>query len=301
MRLHAGRPDAIALALFVNCVVLASGNFIAVRFSNLELPPLWGAGLRFSLAAAVFLAMVLVARLRWPPKAVLRPMVLLGVLNFGAFYALMYWALLHLTAGVATVVMATVPLATLGLAVAQGVERLRMRAVWGGFAAVSGIAWMSLAPGPLVLPLVPLLAIVAAVACVAQSIILAKRVSNLHPAVVNAVAMTVGAALLLLASRAAGETWRWPSQPEALWALLYLVVLGSVGLFGLTLLLIRRWSPSAASYAFVAMPVTTLLLEGLIAGVPVTATALAGAGLVMVGVWFGALAPEPPTPASESA
>ncbi len=293
------RPHAVALALFVACVVLGSGNFIAVRFSNLDLPPLWGAGLRFSLAATVFVVIALAARVPWPPRAMVRGAALLGLLNFGVFYALMYWALLHLTAGVATVVMATVPLATLGLAVAQGLERLRARAVWGALAAVLGIAWMSLAPGALTLPALPLLALVAAVACVAQSIILAKRVSSLHPAMVNALAMPVGAAVLLLASRAAGEPWAWPTLPEARWALLYLVVLGSVGLFGLTLLLIRRWAPSATSYVFVAMPVTTLLLEALIAGVPVTTAALIGAGLVMLGVWFGALAPGPPAPSAD--
>jgi len=36
--------------LFAGCVVLAASNFVAVTYSNLDLPPLWGAGLRFGLA-----------------------------------------------------------------------------------------------------------------------------------------------------------------------------------------------------------------------------------------------------------
>jgi len=286
-----GRPDAIALVLFGLCVLLGSGNFLAVRFSNLELPPLWGAGLRFAMAAAVFTGIALATRRRWPRGAMLGHTVVFGLFNFGLFFALMYWSLLHVTAGVATIVLASVPLVTLALAVAQRMERFQARSLIGGVAALLGIGWIAFSPTALDVPLVPLLALLAATAAVGQSIILGKRVSGNHPAITNAVAMSSGAVLLLAASLAAGEAWSWPALPEARWALLYLVGFGSVGLFALTLLLIRRWTPSAASYAFVVIPVTTMLLEAWLADVPVTATALVGAGLVMVGVWFGALAP----------
>jgi drug/metabolite transporter (DMT)-like permease len=286
-----GRPDAIALVLFGLCVLLGSANFLAVRFSNLELPPLWGAGLRFAMAAVVFTGIALATRRPWPRGAMLGRTVVFGLFNFGLFFALTYWSLLHVTAGVATIVLASVPLVTLALAVAQRMERFQARSLIGGVAALLGIGWIAFSPTALDVPLVPLLALLAATAAVGQSIILGKRVSGNHPAITNAVAMSSGAALLLAASLAAGEAWSWPALPEARWALLYLVGFGSVGLFALTLLLIRRWTPSAASYAFVVIPVTTMLLEALLADVPVTATALVGAGLVMVGVWFGALAP----------
>ena len=286
------RPDPIALALFAACVLLGSGNFIAVRFSNLELPPLWGAGLRFSLATGAFLVIALLSRRPWPRGLLLRRTVLFGSLNFGLFFALMYWALLQVTAGVATIVTATVPLLTLLLAGAQGLERFRPRALLGAVAALLGIGWMAFSPTDLGLPPLALLALIAAAVTVGQSIILGKHVSGNHPAITNTVAMASGALLLLIASRAVGEPWALPTLPEARWALLYLVLFGSVGLFALTLLLIRRWTPSAASYAFVVIPLATLLLEALVAGVPVTAAALVGAGLVVAGVWFGALAPD---------
>ena len=47
-------PDRLALGAFAGAVVIGGSNFVAVRFSNRELDPLWGAGLRFALAAAVF-------------------------------------------------------------------------------------------------------------------------------------------------------------------------------------------------------------------------------------------------------
>jgi drug/metabolite transporter (DMT)-like permease len=76
-----------------------------------------------------------------------------------------------------------------------------------------------------------------------------------------------------------------------IWALAYLVTFGSVGLFASTLAVIRRWTVTASSYAVVLMPVATLGLEALLAGVPITGSAVLGAALVAVGVWVGALAP----------
>ncbi|MBW3537634.1 MAG: EamA family transporter, partial [Actinobacteria bacterium] len=59
-------PDALALATFLVAVTLGGANFIAVRFSNRELDPFWGAALRFGLATILFVLIALALRLRWP-------------------------------------------------------------------------------------------------------------------------------------------------------------------------------------------------------------------------------------------
>jgi drug/metabolite transporter (DMT)-like permease len=64
-----------------------------------------------------------------------------------------------------------------------------------------------------------------------------------------------------------------------------------VGLFVLVLLVVRRWTASATSYMFVLFPVVTMALGAWLADEPVTAQGLTGAGLVTLGVWFGALSP----------
>jgi drug/metabolite transporter (DMT)-like permease len=125
----------------------------------------------------------------------------------------------------------------------------------------------------------------------AESIIIGKRLSANHPAMTNAVGMTVGASLLLALSALTGEAWALPRETEALVAVVYLVTLGSVGLFVLVLLVVRRWAASATSYMFVLFPVSTMLLELVLLGEPVTAQAATGAAMVMAGVWFGALGP----------
>ncbi len=284
-------PDPFTLGAFGLSVLFGAGNFLAVRLSNLGLPPFWGAGLRFGTAAVTFVALALLLRLRWPQGRLLGLTVLYGVLGFGLFYALMYWSLTRVTASVAVIVMAVVPLATLLLASAQGTERLQARNTLGAFLALAGIAWLAFGPQAVVVPLVALATMLAAAAAVSQSIIVSKRISGNHPIVTNAIALGVGAMVLLAISSVAGEAWALPSEPEAVWAVLYLVTFGSLGLFVLVLLVVRRWTASATSYMFVLFPVVTMLLEAWILDEPITAQALTGAALVMIGVWFGALSP----------
>ena len=283
--------DALTLGAFAVAVTLGGGNFLAVRFSNRELAPFWGAGLRFAVAALLFVGIAAALRLRWPRGSQFGLTVAYGALGFALFYALMYWALVRVTAGMATVVMAIAPLATLLLAAAQGLERLRARNVVGALLALGGIGWMTIASQDVAVPPAAVAAMVGAALAVAQSIILGKRLSGNHPAVTNAVGMATGAILLLALSAFAGERWVLPRQPDAVWAVVYLVTLGSVGLFVLVLLVVRRWTASSTSYMFVLFPVVTLALGAWIADEPVTVHAIVGAGLVMSGVWFGALSP----------
>jgi drug/metabolite transporter (DMT)-like permease len=287
-------PDAISLLLFGLTVTLGGANFLAVRYSNLELAPLWGAGFRFAVAALLFAALAAALRLPLPRGAELRRNLAFGLLSFALFYALMYWALLQVTAGVATVVMATVPLATLLLAVSQRLERLRARSVVGTALALTGILWMTLGPGHLALPPAALLAMLAAAACTGQGIIVAKGLSHNHPVMTNAVAMATGALLLLASSALLGERWVLPSQREVVWAFGYLITGGSIGLFLVALLVIRRWTASASSYMFVLFPVATMALEAWLTREPPLPQALVGALVVMAGVWFGAFAPRAP-------
>jgi drug/metabolite transporter (DMT)-like permease len=77
----------------------------------------------------------------------------------------------------------------------------------------------------------------------------------------------------------------------------YLVTLGSLGLFVLVLLVVRRWTASASSYMFVLFPVVTMLLGAWLADEPLTTRGVFGAVVVMAGVWFGALSPAARQPA----
>ena len=206
--------SASGYVMFALAATLGGINVLAVRISVGELAPFWAAGLRFSLAAIIFIIIALALRLPWPRGRQLFLTMINGLLGISLFYALAYWALVRVTAGTATVVLALVPLVTLLLASAHGFERLSRRAVAGSLLAVVGITWIAIGPGEVTLALLPLLALVVAMVCVGESVIVSKMISANHPAITNAVSLTVGALTLLGMSALTGEQWALPGQPR---------------------------------------------------------------------------------------
>jgi drug/metabolite transporter (DMT)-like permease len=287
--------ERVALASFVAMSVLAGGNAVAVRFSNRELDPLWGATLRFALAAALLLTIMAALRLAFPRGRALAGALLYGALTFGGAFALAYYALVRLHAGFGQTVLALVPLATLLLAVVQRQERLRAGAVVGALLATAGVAVMSEAPLRDSLPLLSLLAAIGSAFCFAEGAIVVRWFPRVHPVTINALGMTTGAALLGLSSAAIGETIALPEQGETWAAIGFLVGVGSVVVFSLYVVVLRYWPASRAAYQFVLIPVVTLALSAWLDDEPVGAGLILGGLLVLVGVYVGALRRSPAT------
>lgn len=280
--------ERATLAAFAGAVLLGGANFVAVRLSNRELEPLWGAGGRFAVAAAVFGLLVLVLRLRLPSGRVVAGLMVYGLLAFAAAYGLLYWGMQEVPAGVAAVVMAAGPLLTLLLATAHGLERLHVRAVVGGVVAVAGSALMFLEPAGPDFGWVSLLAVFMAATCASESVVVVKRLGAVHPVVMNFVGMGTGSVVLLAVSALTGEHWAIPARQSTALAVGYLVA-SSVLLFVLVLLVIRRWTASASSYVFVLMPFAAVLLGAVLADEPVTAGTVLGGLVVLVAVYLGAI------------
>ncbi|MDQ4126259.1 MAG: EamA family transporter [Actinomycetota bacterium] len=282
-------PDRVTLGAFAGAVVIGGSNFIAVKLSNEELEPLFGAGLRFAAAAILLVALMRVQGLGVPrgPDAV-GPAVY-GLLGFGVSYGLLYYALQGLTAGTAAVFMASTPLITLVLAVLHGQERFTPRGIAGGLLAVAGIAVISVESLGGDLQASYLVAALLGVVAVAESSVLVKGFPRAHPITTNAVGMAAGALLLLAGSLAFGESWELPRTAATWGVLAWLVVPGSIGLFWLFVFVIQRWTASATVYALTLMPVVAITLGALVKDEPVTAEVLAGGVLVMAAVYVGAL------------
>lgn len=284
-----GEGDQVALASFVLMSVLAGGNAVAIRFSNRELDPLWGASVRFALAAALLLTAMAALRLAIPRGPALLGAVVYGALTFGAAFALAYYALVEIHAGFGQTLLALVPLATLLLAVAQRQERLRAAALAGALIALVGVAVMSQAPLRDSLPLLSLLAALGAALCFAEGAILVRWFPPVHPVTINAIGMATGAVLLAVGSVLIGETISLPERAETWAAIGYLVAVGSVVVFVLYVVVLRYWVASRAAYEFVLIPVVTLALSAWLDDEPVGLGLVLGGLLVLAGVYVGAL------------
>jgi drug/metabolite transporter (DMT)-like permease len=80
-------------------------------------------------------------------------------------------------------------------------------------------------------PVLSVLAVVGGAICFAQALVLVRRFPRVHPVTMNAVGMTAGAAVLLIASLLTDEPIVLPQRPETWAAMAYLVVVGSVVVF----------------------------------------------------------------------
>jgi drug/metabolite transporter (DMT)-like permease len=289
-----GGPDRITLLAFGLLVLFGGSNAVAVRFSNLELPPFWGATIRFFAAAIVFWAIVLARRIELPKGRVLAAILIYGFLAIGGNYAFLYWGLVRTPANLTMVVLAFVPLMTFFLAVLHGLESFRWRGMMGALIATVGIT-LGVAGGFSGQVHIPsILAVLAGALCTAEGAVLFKLYVKGNPVVLNALAMTAGTTLLLLVSLLAGEEWSLPVATNTWVAFAYLVLGGTVVVFYLALFVLGRWTASATSYSFLLFPVATVVISAWLLGEVVTIPFILGGGLVVLGVWIGAIGSDSP-------
>jgi len=290
------QPDRPTQLAFVFLVLLGGSNAVFVRFSNLELPPFWGAAIRFAAAALIFWIIVAVRRIDVPRGRALTGVLLFGILAHGLTYAFLYYALVEITAGLTMVVTAFVPLLTFMFALAHGQELFRWRGIVGALIAIGGIVLAlggSLGTG---VPMASLAALILSVFFLAEAPVVLKLFPPSHPMATNAVAVTTGAIFVLIISLIVGEERALPTASETWMSLIYLVLLGTVVLFYLYLRVLSSWTASRTNYAFLLFPVITVTLAALLLGEQVTVALVVGGVIVLVGVWVGAFSGSPAEP-----
>jgi drug/metabolite transporter (DMT)-like permease len=206
---------------------------------------------------------------------------------------LIYYGLTKTQASLFQTIVAIIPLLTLLFAAGHGLETLRGRGVAGGLLAVVGIAIAvsgSLSTG-VDISLPHILAIIAGAACFAEAGIVIKLFPPNHPYATNAVAMTIGTLVMAAVSLILGETWVLPSLASTWLAMVYSVVGAAVVGFLLYLFVLKRWTATGASYSFVLTPIVTVILASLLTDETITLIFVAGAAVVLAGVYVGALTP----------
>ena len=286
-----GNSDRSALLAFVIAVIVLGVNFVAVRFSNQELPPFWGASLRFIVASVLLFVIVQLRNIPLPKGGALTGSLLFGLFSFAISYGFLYWGLTRVSAGMASVMFATIPLITQLIAVPIGQERLTWKGILGALIVIAGISVVFVEQLRFDIPLVYLGSVLLGVVSSALSGIVVKYYPRSHPVSTNVVGMGLGAILLLLLSFFSGEPQVLPTLSSTWLALGWLVFSSIVG-FVLIVWLLSRWSATSTSYIGVLTPLVTVAAASLLAGETPTLTFLAGSLLVLSGVYVGALSPK---------
>lgn len=282
------RPSRATLAALVGVVLFGGVNAIGVRQTVLELSPFWGAAIRFLAAGMILAVFVQVTRRPFPRGRGLAGAALYGLIGFGGSFGLVYPALRDVSASTAQVLIALTPLFTFGLAIVHGQERFRLHGLAGALIAVAGVAVVFADRLAADVPLGSLVLILLGAACIAEAGVIVKWIPRGDAFATNAVAMGTGGLLLLILSLLTGEVRALPEQLATWVSIAYLIVLGSVVMFGLYLYALQRWTASAVSYTTLLLPFVTVPLAAVLTGEQVTPALAAGGAITVVGVYVGA-------------
>ncbi len=289
------KPLAVALWIALLCAIWGS-TWVVIAGGMKDLPPFTSATARFGLAA---LTMTLLApRLSRGEGGVRPPLWLVaavGVFNFGASYAIVYWSEaklpsgeLRLPSGLVAVLWSVFPMlmAAAGHFFLQG-ERLVARQLLGFVVGFGGVALLfattlrdlgvDAVPSGAVVLLSPFVSAIG-------TTLLKRHGKGVSSVLLNRDAMWLGAAILgtfaLLEERHARSEW----TVSAVASVLYLALIGTALAFGLYFWLLRRTRASTLSLIAYVTPAIALTLGAFVRGEPLSPWTIAGSATILLGV-----------------
>ncbi|MFJ3723643.1 EamA family transporter [Streptomyces sp. NPDC090045] len=223
---------------------------------------------------------------------------LLGVLNMGGFFALVYLAAQRLPTSVASTVMATAPLVMMLFAWALLAERPGLRHLAGAGVGVGGVCLMLLTPGA-PLDLLGVLASAAAMGMASLGYVLAKRWGAGVDVLASTAWQLLGGGLLLLPLAVALEGAPPRLDGPALAGFGYVTVVATAVAFAAWFAGLRHLPAGTVGLLGLLNPVTGVLLGTAVSGESLGPLQLCGLALALTGVLLGrptAARPHPGTP-----
>jgi drug/metabolite transporter (DMT)-like permease len=280
------------LAAFSIIYFVWGSTFLAIRISVHEIPPLLCAALRFFIAGA---ALYLFMLFRGQPSPTRRQWLgasTMALLIFVGDYGLLFWAEQRVPSGVAAVMLATIPaFMALSEIILLRTQRLTLRlalALLIGLAGVAVLTTHGLNLGGAPIDRIGAVALLIAAIDWSVASALSRKLPLPDSKAMSAGAqMFAGGILLTIAAASFGEFHRFHPlavSRGAWFALLYLIIAGSIIGFTAYLWLLHHYSPTrVGTYAYVN-PVIAVLIGYFFAGEPLGLRTVAGTALVLVSV-----------------
>ena len=278
------RPlSPLILASLAATWLIWGSTYLVIRFALVGFAPFFLMATRFLCAGGIMMAWQLARGSALPTARQWRNAAIVGTLMLGVGMGGTAYAEQTIASGLVVAFIAVMPLLLIVINLAFGVypRRRELLAVTVGFAGVLLLARGAGIEGS------PAGLLAVSLACCGWALgsVLSQRGFNLAPGATGfASEMICGGIVLLMLSALRGEAWRWPLQPSALMAWIYLVVFGSFIAFNAYMLLLARTSAGlAASYSLVN-PVVALGLGVTVGHERVSAAEWVAAAVIMTGV-----------------
>jgi drug/metabolite transporter (DMT)-like permease len=292
METSAHRPTWKTLLAFAIIYFVWGSTFLAIRVGVREVPPFLLAAMRFSVAGLVLCAWTAARGERGPRGREWASAFVLGTLIFVLDYGLLFWAEQRVPSGIAAVMLAMIPVfMALSEIVFLRTQKLTLRlgvALLIGLAGVAVLMSRSLNLGGAPIDQSGAMAlIIASMTWSIASIFTRKWPLPPSKMMSSGVQMLVGGILLVVVAGALGEfrNFHPASVSRGVWfALLYLIIAGSIIGFTAYVWLIHHESPTkVGTYAYVN-PAVAVLVGYFLGGEQIGLRTILGTVFVLVSV-----------------
>jgi drug/metabolite transporter (DMT)-like permease len=269
-------------------VLLWATGFIGARYAMPWAEPFTFLAARFAIAFALLGAVVVFRRSRGTGPARALHAVVAGVLMHGVYLGGVFWAIHRgMPAGISALIVGLQPLITALMAGQILGEKILPRHWLGLALGFIGVA-IVLSPkfgsvGGGITP-ATLTAVIVAVAAMSLGTVLQKKFSDATDAVSSALYQYLGAALLMAAGSFAFETRTATINGELIFAMIWLVLVLSIGAIFLLMAMIRRGEMSKVASLFYLVPAVTAVIAWALFGESLSIVQIAGMALTTVGV-----------------
>ncbi len=270
----------------VLCLIWGS-TWMAIRVLVRDVPPLWSAGVRFAIAAAILLLVAAVRGSRAPqsPRQ-WRAVAILGLTMIALPYGLLFWAEQFVASSMTAVLYTALPLCVAALTPWMSRHSVPRSAIFSMVVGAGGIAvlfgqGLAASRGTLFGGVAILLGVVFN----AFSILFAKReISGMDPLVSTGWQFLVGAVALVGGSLAVerGRASEW--TPHAVASLLFLAIVGSAVAFAAYYWLLRHMQPYQISTISLVIPIIAILEGSAILHEPIPPLMLVASLVVLAAV-----------------
>lgn len=284
-----GRLDLRELLAFGAIYFLWGGTFLAIRIAVLQIPPFFTAGLRFGSAGAL---LYFVMRARGQPRpsfAEWRGLALIALCMFVVTYGPLFWAAQYVTSSMTAIIEASLPITTIVLEVLVfRSQPAQWRSTIGVIVGFAGVVLLLVHNGDQHLALIPCLVILAAGVAWSLGAVLSGRITlpASRPLTAGAEMMLGGVGLLIM-SAASGEMHPFPHMTaHAVYALLYMVIFGSLIAYTAYVWLLGRFSVTRVSSHAYVNPVVAMALGYFVAGDIITMRSVIASLLIVFSVFL---------------
>ena len=288
---RAGGSYAVHLGLLS---IMWGSSYLFIKIGVETLPPLSLVGLRVLVGFTILLAVVAVTRTPLPRDLrTLGHLAILGAVNIAIPFWMIGWAEQHIASGLTGILQSTSPFFTLVLAATfihdEHVTRGRVAGIAIGFLGIFVLSAHDLADlgteaGAQRL-LAQLAVVLASLAYAAGNTYARRTLREARPLVLATGQVGWALAIVVVLAFLVDGGITLPAVPQAAFAVGWLGTIGTGFAYVVFFRLLKGWGPTRASLVSYLLPVVAVVLGMVVLGETVDAAFLAGAALIVAGIW----------------